>query len=146
MSEEEARQHETLETTLPRAGIDYRWMRSLGGRRKKIRDDSPNLALRSPAFRNYADYMLTPDFKHAVDELVQLAAERPTCIMCAERQVYYHCHRMLVSDYLALHGHEVLHIDSERPARPHRITPEAKFVDGEVVYPGLFNGEKGRQL
>ncbi len=140
MTEEEARQHEALETTLPRAGIDYRWIRALGGRRKKIRNDSPNLALRSPAFRNYADYMLTSEFKQAADELVQLAAAQPTCIMCSERQVYYHCHRMLLSDYLALHGHEVLHIDSARPAKPHRITPEAALVDGEVIYPGLFKG------
>ncbi len=138
MTEEQARQHEALETTLPRAGIEYRWMRALGGRRKKIRDDSPNLALRSPAFRNYADYMMTPEFKQAADELVRLAAEQPTCIMCSEAQVYYHCHRMLVSDYLALHGHEVLHIQSAAAAKPHRITAEAQMVEGEVVYPGLF--------
>ncbi len=138
MTEEEARRHEALETTLPRSGIEYRWMRSLGGRRKKIREDSPNLALRSPAFRNYADYMQTTEFKDAADELVQLSLARPTCIMCSERQVYYHCHRMLVSDYLALHRHEVLHIDSARPAKPHRITPEAALVEGDVIYPGLF--------
>ena len=50
---------ESLEKTLPEAAIRYVWMKELGGRRKKIRDDSPHIALRSPSFRNYADYMLT---------------------------------------------------------------------------------------
>jgi uncharacterized protein (DUF488 family) len=138
MTREEGEQQEALETTLPRAGIEYRWLRELGGRRKKIRDDSPNLALRSPTFRNYADYMMTPEFEAAIGALLQLAAIKRTCIMCSERQVYWHCHRMLVSDYLALHGHEVLHIDNEKPAKPHRITAEASFVEGQVIYPGLF--------
>ncbi len=138
MSEEESARHEALETTLQRAGIAYVWMRALGGRRKKIRDDSPNTALRSPAFRNYADYMLTPEFARAAAELLELAAQSRTCIMCAEKQVYYHCHRMLVSDYLALHGHQVLHLEDTRPPRAHRITPEARLSEGQVIYPGLF--------
>ena len=37
-------------------------MKELGGHRKKIRDDSPNTGLRNDSFRNYADYMLTPEF------------------------------------------------------------------------------------
>src|SRR6266700_5530667 len=41
---------ESLEKALPEAGIRYIWMKELGGRRKKIRDDSPHLALRSPSF------------------------------------------------------------------------------------------------
>ena len=54
---------ENLERELPRQGIEYVWMKELGGRRKKIRDDSPNTALRSDSFRNYADYMLTAEFR-----------------------------------------------------------------------------------
>lgn len=126
---------EPLEVTLPRAGIEYRWMRALGGRRKKLREDSPNQAFRSPAFRNYADYMLTPEFQHAIDELLAIAAHSRTCIMCAEAQVYYHCHRMLVSDYLVAHGHTVLHIASAAPAKPHRMTPEARIAGSELTYP-----------
>ena len=49
---------ESLEKTLPEAGIAYIWLRTLGGRRNKILDDSPNVSLRNPSFRNYADYML----------------------------------------------------------------------------------------
>ncbi len=44
----------------------YVWMKELGGRRKKIRDDSPHVALRSPSFRNYADYMLTEEFERGI--------------------------------------------------------------------------------
>ncbi len=64
---------ESLEQALPSAGIRYVWMKGLGGYRKKIRDDSPNLALRSASFRNYADHMLTPEFETAISELVHLA-------------------------------------------------------------------------
>jgi uncharacterized protein (DUF488 family) len=48
---------ESLEQTLPAAGISYLWMKALGGYRKKILHDSPNVALRNQSFRNYADYI-----------------------------------------------------------------------------------------
>jgi uncharacterized protein (DUF488 family) len=108
----------------------------LGGRRRKIREDSPNTALRSPAFRNYADYMLTPEFQHAAMGLVSLAERNRTCVMCAEAQVYYHCHRMLLSDYLVAHGHNVLHIIGRAQPNPHRMTPEARVERGGLIYPG----------
>jgi uncharacterized protein (DUF488 family) len=54
--------------------------------------------------------------------------------MCAER-VYFQCHRMLVSDYLAAHGHTVLHIDDDKRAlRQHKVMPEAHLVDGKLLY------------
>jgi uncharacterized protein (DUF488 family) len=124
---------ESLELELPRRDIAYVWMKELGGRRKKIRDDSPNTGLRNDAFRNYADYMLTAEFAQAIDRLLQLAAPGTTAIMCAER-VYFQCHRMLVSDYLAAHGHVVLHIDQKPPPRPHKLMAEAHLVDGRLLY------------
>ena len=126
---------EALEKTLPTAEICYVWMRALGGYRKKILEESPNTALRSPGFRNYADYMLTPEFEQAVAELVTLAENSRTAYMCAER-VYFRCHRMLVSDWLVAHGHEVLHIDAEGPVRRHALTTEARMVDGRLIYRG----------
>ena len=126
---------DSLQESLPAAGIRYAWMKALGGYRKKIRDDSPNIALRNASFRNYADYMLTGEFKSAMAELVALAGSSLTAYMCAER-VYFRCHRMLVSDWLVAHGHEVLHIDGTGPAKPHRLTAEARMVDGELVYRG----------
>ena len=126
---------ESLEKALPAAGTRYIWMKTLGGYRKKIRDDSPNLALRSASFRNYADYMLTPEFEEAIAQLIQTAERSRTAYMCAER-VWFHCHRMLVSDWLVAHGHTVLHIDGEKPPRPHRLTAEAHLVGNQLIYRG----------
>ena len=53
---------DSLEQSLPAAGIRYVWMKALGGYRKKVLDESPHIALRNQSFRNYADYMLTPEF------------------------------------------------------------------------------------
>jgi uncharacterized protein (DUF488 family) len=126
---------EALEKTLPAAGIRYVWLQALGGRRKKMRDDSPNIALRNESFRNYADYMLTEDFHHGIAELIKLAEGSRTAYMCAER-VYFRCHRMLVSDWLVADGNEVLHIDGTGPAKEHKLMAEAQLVDGQVIYRG----------
>jgi uncharacterized protein (DUF488 family) len=126
---------ENLEQELPNAGIAYVWLRELGGRRKRQVENSPNVALRNDSFRNYADYMLQPEFERGICELLQIAERGPTAIMCAER-VYFHCHRMLVSDYLSAHGHEVLHIDDTKPPRPHKIMDEARIVEGHLLYQG----------
>jgi uncharacterized protein (DUF488 family) len=126
---------ESLEKNLPEAGIHYIWIKALGGYRKKILEDSPNIALRNASFRNYADYMLTPEFSHAMEELLQLAEHSRITYMCAER-VYFHCHRMLVSDWLVAHGNEVFHIDGAGPVEPHNLTAEARMINGQLVYRG----------
>ena len=126
---------DSLQQTLPAAGIDYLWMNTLGGYRKKTLEESPNSALRNQSFRNYADYMLTPEFEQAMSELTTLAAGSSTTYMCAER-LHFRCHRMLVSDWLVSHGHEVLHIDSLGPVKPHSLTSEARIVDGQLLYRG----------
>jgi len=126
---------EALERALPEKGMRYVWMKELGGRRKKSNLDSPNRALRNQSFRNYADYMLTPEFENAARDLLKIAEHSRTAYMCAER-VYFHCHRMLVSDWLVAHGHEVFHIDDERPARLHHLMPEARLIDGCLIYRG----------
>ncbi|OLE12116.1 MAG: hypothetical protein AUG89_08325 [Acidobacteria bacterium 13_1_20CM_4_56_7] len=126
---------EALEKTLPEAGIRYRWIKELGGMRKKSLEESPNVALRNNSFRNYADYMLTPEFESAIAELLDTAEHSRTAYMCAER-VYFKCHRMLVSDWLVAHGHEVLHIDNVKPAKPHKLMPEARIDDGRLIYRG----------
>lgn len=126
---------ENLEKELPNAGVAYVWLRELGGRRKRKMENSPNVALRNDSFRNYADYMLTPEFERGIGELLQIAERGAVAIMCAER-VYFRCHRMLVSDYLTAHGHEVLHIDDDKPPRPHKLMPEARIVEGHLLYQG----------
>ncbi len=126
---------ESLESELPKRGIQYVWMKSLGGYRKATVKDSPHVALRNASFRNYADHTLTPEFERAMEELVSMAQQRRTAYMCAER-VYFRCHRMIVSDWLVAHGHEVLHIDGEGPTRAHKLTAEARVIDGRMIYRG----------
>jgi len=126
---------ESLEKALPEAGIGYVWMKALGGYRKKMLAESPNVGLRNQSFRNYADYMLTAEFEEAVAKLVDLAEQSKTAYMCAER-MWFQCHRMLVSDWLLAHGHVVEHIDGRGPTKPHRLTAEARLVDRKVLYQG----------
>ena len=128
---------EKLELWLPEIGCDYVWEKDLGGRRSKQMptDESPNVALRSTSFRNYADYMLSSQFQQAVERLVERAQKKNTAIMCAE-YVYFHCHRMLVSDYLVSRGHTVLHILDEKPPAEHKLSKDARIVDGKLVYRG----------
>jgi uncharacterized protein (DUF488 family) len=126
---------ESLETTLPAAGIRYMWMKELGGYRKKILEHSPNVALRNASFRDYADYMMDPEFRKAAGELVRLAGQSRMAYMCAER-VWFHCHRMLVSDWLVAHGNTVLHIEGEEAAKPHRLSREAQLEGDQLIYRG----------
>jgi uncharacterized protein (DUF488 family) len=66
---------ESLDVELPKRGIAYVWMKELGGRRKKIRNDSPNTGLRNESFRNYADYMMTEEFAQGIEHLLRIVGE-----------------------------------------------------------------------
>jgi uncharacterized protein (DUF488 family) len=81
--------------------------------------------------------MLSDKFRLAIERLVERAEKCNTAIMCAE-QLYFRCHRMLVSDYLLSHGHTVLHIMNEKPPKQHTLTKEARVVDGKLVYRGDY--------
>ena len=124
---------ENLERALPEKGIHYLWEKRLGGRRKKPLEQSPNTALRNDSFRNYADYMLTDDFRAGIADLLAEAQRQRIAIMCAER-VYFRCHRMLVSDWLVAHGHEVPHIDGTGPTKQHELMSEARLEGDDLVY------------
>jgi uncharacterized protein (DUF488 family) len=126
---------EALAQRLPESGIRYLWVKALGGYRKKTLEESPHIALRNDSFRNYADYMLTPEFERAMAELIALGRHARTAYMCAER-VYFRCHRMLLSDWLLAQGHQVLHIDATGPAKAHKLTAEARLIDGRLLYRG----------
>ncbi len=123
-----------LAAALQTAGIEYHWLEALGGRRPR-RDHSINVGLENEGFRNYADYMRTKEFRQAVDELLKIAGQKRTALMCAE-SVYWRCHRRLVSDYLLAQGVTVRHIFPSGELRPHQPTPGAKIEVGEVTYPG----------
>lgn len=129
---------DALAAGLADAGIDYRWMEALGGRRSGFPEaTSPNHGLRVASFRQYADYMQTPAFREAAELLVDEARQRRTAIMCAEA-TYWRCHRRLISDYLTALGHRVLHIMGPGQLRPHKPTDVAQFQATGVIYPPLL--------
>jgi uncharacterized protein (DUF488 family) len=125
---------ETLGPALRRLGLDYRHMKALGGLRH-VRADSPNTGWRNASFRGYADYLQTPAFEEALEQLIALAAEEPTAIMCAEA-VPWRCHRSLIADALTARGASVRHIMSPTLANPHSLNPMAKVNGRQVTYPG----------
>jgi uncharacterized protein (DUF488 family) len=120
---------------LPKSGVEYRWLESLGGRRHKQRDESPNLGLENQGFRNYADYMLTEEFREGMEKLLEVARRKRTAIMCAEG-LFWQCHRRLVSDFLVANGVSVQHIMPTGELRPHKLTDGAVIESGKVTYPG----------
>lgn len=126
---------EALSASLPAAGIGYRHVPGLGGLRKPA-PDSPNSGWRHSGFRGYADYMQTPAFASAIEDLMEWSSDAPTAVMCAEA-VWWQCHRQLIADALVARGLDVRHIMSAKAAEAHRLTSFAR-VDGErVSYPGL---------
>lgn len=123
---------EVLSQSLATIGIAYTHFPNLGGRRKP-RPDSHNTVWRNESFRGYADYMETPDFLRAMDDLQELAVSKHTAIMCAEA-VWWQCHRAMISDWLKAHRVEVLHILSENKVEPHPYTSAAQIIDGQLSY------------
>jgi uncharacterized protein (DUF488 family) len=127
---------DALRRSLEEAGVVYRHVGTLGGRRKP-RADSQNSAWRVEGFRGYADYMETSAFEEALDELVVFAGASATAIMCAEA-VPWQCHRQLVADALVAREVEVRHITSTGVARLHTLTEFAQIRQGRVTYRGLI--------
>ena len=111
-------------------------MPALGGLRH-ARADSPNTAWRNASFRGFADYMQTPEFAAAVAQLIDIAQEKQTAIMCAEA-VPWRCHRSLVADALTARGVPVEDILSPTRRSPHKLTPFARVEGTRVWYPGLI--------
>lgn len=123
-----------LPPALERAGIAYTHLQALGGLRH-ARKDSPNTAWENASFRGYADFMMTPEFDRALEELIALAARERIAIMCAEA-VPWRCHRSLIADALTARGVEATHILGPCRAQPHLMTSFARVAGSRVTYPG----------
>ena len=134
---------DVLSRELPRRGIGYRHLKALGGLRKP-RPDSRNTAWRNAGFRGFADYMESPEFEAALDELRELAGRAGTAaIVCAEA-VPWRCHRSLVADALTARGDTVFHLMGPGKARPHTLTPFARIEGDRVTYAGEPGGAHTR--
>jgi uncharacterized protein (DUF488 family) len=123
---------DALQQTLPAAGVRYDWLPALGGRRP-VRPDSRHVAWREAGFSGYADHMETAEFAEGLAVLLELAAERPTAIMCAEA-VPWRCHRQLIADALVTRGLAVMHVIDGGPARPHTLSRLARVDGDRIVY------------
>lgn len=125
-----------LPAFLARRGIGYRAIDALGGRRPKAKPPPkhPNDAWEHSAFRNYADYAETAEFRAGLAELMQLAAQHTVAIMCSEA-VWWRCHRRIVADHLLAHHVRVVHLMSQRAETLAVATPFAVIRRGRVHYP-----------
>jgi uncharacterized protein (DUF488 family) len=123
---------ENLEVSLPENGIEYVHLKKLGGRRK-VNPASKNISWRHLAFRAYADYMETSDFKEGIEELEKIAQQQRTAYMCSEA-VWWRCHRSMVSDYLKSKGWKVMHIMAIEKEEEHPYTSPTKIVNEQLSY------------
>jgi uncharacterized protein (DUF488 family) len=127
---------DTLPGTLAPFAIAYEHIAALGGLRTRTRDVSANVNAfwENQSFHNYADYALSPPFRHGLDRLRTLGQGRRCAIMCAEA-VWWRCHRRIIADYLIAEGETVFHILSADRIEPARMTPAARRrADGSLVY------------
>ena len=120
--------------TLP-VDITYRWIPELGGRRHTPKGvPSANGGWRVKAFRDYADYMDSDEFRKGLTELLTLAGRERTAVMCSEA-LPWRCHRRLIADALIVRGVNVLHIMSSTTTRPASLDQNAHVQDGRLTYP-----------
>ena len=123
----------SLERLLAEHDIGCVHLPALGGLRRPKRD-SPNMGWVNESFRGYADYMQTPEFEKAIEDLLARSAETQMAIMCAEA-VPWRCHRSLVGDALVARGIQVQDIITEKNAKPHKMTAWARVEGLQVTYP-----------
>ena len=103
---------ERLQKSLAEAGIDYVWEgEALGGMAKGV--------------SSYEQAAARPEFRQALDRVVETASETTLCLMCAEKEPM-DCHRtVLVSRRLAERGAAIDHLLADGSARPHAEVEEA---------------------
>ena len=123
-----------LASCLPQAGISYRHLAGLGGRREPV-PGSPNGGWQEQALQGYADHMRTGEFQAALAELEAAAAQTPAATMCAEA-VWWRCHRRLIADALLVRGWRVEHLGIGASRVVHELTEFAVLdADGVITYP-----------
>ncbi len=106
-----------LEATLPAAEVEYVWLGAdLGGLRSE----------------GYETYVGSARFARGLAELVRLAEERPTAMLCAEIDAA-RCHRRLISAVLAARGWRTVNLGQ----------PEAYPEEGPHQVGLPFGGGRG---
>ncbi|MGO4716744.1 DUF488 domain-containing protein [Bradyrhizobium sp. 2TAF24] len=124
-----------MERALAEAGIVYRHAPELGGFRPDAEASaasSRNTAWPQGFLRNYADYAQSPPFQQALARLCD-ALEPCTVLMCAERQ-WRECHRQILTDYLIVAGHRVVHLADEQAREDAVLTACAQVDERCITY------------
>ena len=104
-----------LQAAIESAGMRYLHLRALGtppeGREANKRRQWERF------WRIVDDKLATGEAEHALQELAELAAAAPTCLLCYEAD-WQVCHRRRIAEILAArHGFEVRHLGVGGPAR-----------------------------
>lgn len=102
---------EILEKELPKHGIEYLWIEKLGG----FRSDG------------YKKFIKTKEWHGGFEELLELASDSVTAVMCAE-VAWFRCHRRYIADELKRKKFRVMHIWDETRAEEHFITKRRKKI------------------
>src|SRR5262249_18887401 len=118
---------------LRQAGLHYRHLPGLGGRRR-ARADSKNTGWKNSGVRGYADYMQTRGFEKSLTRCIGLARGGAAGLMCAGSGPGG-CHRSLIADALIARGVEAREITSGIRSRRHDLTPFAVVNGTTVTYP-----------
>ena len=133
---------QALAAALAEAGIGYRHVPALGGRRQGHYGVAPalNAYWGDGAFHAYADYALGDAFVAGLDEVRQLAPLSGCAVMCAEAD-WRQCHRQIIADHLVHLGERVAHITADGIA-PASLNAVARMdADGRLHYPAIGKTE-----
>ena len=93
---------ENLEALLPGLGIEYRWIKELGGLK----------------VGGYEEYMWSEEFLEGISLLRDVASKERSAFMCAELK-WRECHRSFVAEILFRQGWDVVHIYDETEVEKH---------------------------
>lgn len=133
---------EALAGRLVADGIQYQHLSALGGRRKPV-PGSPNTAWRVDGFRAYADHLASAEYTDGRAQLIAMAREMPTAVMCAEA-LWWQCHRRLIADDLVARGWQVIHLMAPGKTQDHVLNADAVMMGDVLRYPApqaeLFDG------
>lgn len=106
---------ETLARALEQAGMHYMFLGDLLGGRPSdpsLYQDAAEDEAHGPR-PDYARMAAQPAFQEGLRKLVDLAAQRPTAMMCSEGD-HEHCHRaLLITPQLLARGARVIHIQPD---------------------------------
>jgi uncharacterized protein (DUF488 family) len=124
---------DALPSWLPGIGVEYHWEQRLGGRRSLPKGSDEDPWWEVEAFRAYAAYTRTPEFREAMAALVAATGARRVAVMCSE-SVWWRCHRRIIADVAVLaHGLPARHLMHDGRLTDHRPSEGARLRPDGLV-------------